>query len=137
MKKIILKGRKMSGGIAEGEALVTKNGLGGMGVFDINTGTVIELGNSWKGKSVAGKVLVFKRARGSSSWTMWHQILRFMGNAPIAHVTAQCNPQAALGAVVSRIPSVTELDRDPTEIISTGDWVKVDGDNGIVEVTKK
>jgi len=137
MKKIVLKGRKMYGGVAEGEALVTKNGLGGMGVFDINTGTVIELGNDWQDKVVAGKVLVFKRGRGSSSWTMWHQLLRFMGKAPIAHVVTQCNPQTALGAVVSRIPSVTELDQDPTEVISTGDWVKVDGDKGIIEVTKK
>jgi hypothetical protein len=35
------------------------------------------------------------------------------------------------------VPAVTDLDKDPTEVISTGDWVKVDADNGIVEVTKK
>lgn len=35
------------------------------------------------------------------------------------------------------IPAVAELDRDPAEIIASGDWVKVDGDKGIVEVTKK
>jgi hypothetical protein len=43
----------------------------------------------------------------------------------------------ALGAVVMRTPSVTELDQDPLAVIETGDWVKVDGDRGIVEVTKK
>jgi phosphoenolpyruvate-protein kinase (PTS system EI component) len=36
-----------------------------------------------------------------------------------------------------RIPSVTDLDRDPLDVIETGDWVKVDGDTGTVEVTKK
>ena len=40
-------------------------------------------------------------------------------------------------AVVTHAPSVTDLDRDPLEVIETGDWVKVDGDRGIVEVTKK
>ena len=43
----------------------------------------------------------------------------------------------ALGAVVTRAPAVTDLDQDPLKVIETGDWVKVDGDNGIVEVTKK
>ena len=43
----------------------------------------------------------------------------------------------ALGAVVTRVPAVTDLDQDPLEIIKTGDWVKVDGTNGIVEVTHK
>jgi predicted aconitase with swiveling domain len=39
--------------------------------------------------------------------------------------------------VVARVPAVTEFDRDPTEVISTGDWVKVDADQGLVEITKK
>jgi hypothetical protein len=39
--------------------------------------------------------------------------------------------------VVTHAPSVTELDRDPLQVIATGDWVKVDGDRGIVEVTKR
>jgi hypothetical protein len=39
--------------------------------------------------------------------------------------------------VVAGVPAVTELDRDPTEVTSTGDWVKVDADKGLVEITKK
>jgi predicted aconitase with swiveling domain len=136
MKKLILNGRMIHGGVAEGEALVTKKALGGMGVFNVDTGTVIELGHDWKDQSVAGKVLVFKSARGSSSWSMWHQILRFLGTGPAAYVVTGCNPQVALGAVTARVPAVTELDQDPTEVIETGDWVKVDGDKGIIEVTK-
>ena len=45
-------------------------------------------------------------------------------------------PKVALGAVVMRIPAVTELDRDPLQLISTGDWVRVDGDRGEVTVWK-
>ena len=29
------------------------------------------------------------------------------------------------------------LDKNPVEVIKTGDWVKVDADNGTVEITKK
>jgi hypothetical protein len=38
--------------------------------------------------------------------------------------------------VVTRVPAITDLDQDPLEVISSGDWVKVDADNGIVEITK-
>ena len=47
------------------------------------------------------------------------------------------NIPTVLGAVVARVPAVTEFDQDPTEVISTGDWVKVDADKGLVEITKK
>ena len=45
--------------------------------------------------------------------------------------------KVALGAVVMRVPSVTDLDRDPLDVIETGDWVIVDGDAGVVEIHKK
>ena len=32
---------------------------------------------------------------------------------------------------------MTDLDQDPLQVIETGDWVKVDADNGIVEITKR
>lgn len=137
MRKIILKGRKMYGGMAEGEALVTKSALGGMGVFDTSSGIVIEMGNELINKNVSGKILVFKTGKGSSSWSIWHQALRFTGKSPRAYIVKECNPHTALGAVVLRIPSITDLDQDPTEVISTGDWVKVDADKGLVEITKR
>ncbi len=43
----------------------------------------------------------------------------------------------ALGAVVMHTPAVTDLDQDPLEVIASGDWVKVDADKGIIEVTKE
>jgi predicted aconitase with swiveling domain len=43
----------------------------------------------------------------------------------------------ALGAVVTHAPAMTELEQDPLQVIETGDWVKVDADNGIVEITKR
>ena len=45
--------------------------------------------------------------------------------------------KVALGAVVMRVPSVTDLDRNPLDVIETGDWVVVNGDTGTVEVHKR
>jgi len=137
MIKIVLHGRKVYGGSAEGEALVTKSSLGGFGTFDLDTGQVVDLNHDLYGENVSGKILVFRTAQGSSAWTIAHQALRFTGHSPAAYIIRENNPQTALGAVVARLPSITDLDQDPTEVISTGDWVKVDADNGMIEITKR
>jgi predicted aconitase with swiveling domain len=45
--------------------------------------------------------------------------------------------KVALGAIVMRVPSISDLDQDPLDVIETGDWVTVDADQGIVEVVKR
>jgi uncharacterized protein len=137
MTKIVLRGRKVVGGCAEGEALVTKDRISGWGGIDPRTGTVIETRHELKGVSFAGKVLVFPGAKGSSGWSSQFHVARLAGKAPIAMVFNEMTTKIALGAVVAHAPSVTDFDQDPLQVIETGDWVKVDGDNGIVEVTKK
>jgi hypothetical protein len=137
LKPIILRGRKVVGGVAEGEALVTKDRISGWGGIDPRTGTVIETRHELRGKSFAGKVLVFPGAKGSSGWSAQFHVARLAGAAPLAMVFNEMTTKIALGAVVTHAPSVTDLDQDPLEVIATGDWVKVDGDRGIVEVTKR
>ena len=136
-KKIVLRGRKVVGGCAEGEALVTNDRISGWGGIDPRTGTVIETRHELKGISFAGKVLVFPGAKGSSGWSSQFHVARLAGKAPIAMVFNEMTTKIALGAVVAHAPSVTDFDQDPLQVIETGDWVKVDGDNGVVEVTKK
>jgi len=137
MKKILLRGRKVVGGVAEGEALVTKDRISGWGGIDPRTGTVIETRHELRGKSFKGKVLVFPGAKGSSGWSSQFHVARLAGAAPLAMVFNEMSTKIALGAVVTHAPSVTDLDQDPLEVIATGDWVRVDGDRGLVEVTKK
>ena len=62
---------------------------------------------------------------------------RLAGTAPKAMVFNEMTTKVALGAVVMRVPSVTDLDRDPLDVIETGDWVVVNGDTGTVEVRKR
>jgi predicted aconitase with swiveling domain len=137
MDKIILKGRKVVGGVAEGEAFVTRHTISGWGGIDHTTGTIVEMRHEKRGQSFAGKVLVFPGAKGSSGWSHYFHMARIAGVAPKAMVFNIMTTKVALGAVVVRAPAVTGLDRDPLDVIEDGDWVKVDGDNGIVEVTKR
>ena len=135
--RIVLRGRKVVGGVAEGEALVTRDTISGWGGINPTNGTVIETRHELRGVSFKDKVLVFPGAKGSSGWSAMFHTARLMGTAPKAMVFNEMTTKIALGAVVMHAPSVTELDQDPLDIIETGDWVKVDGDRGIVEVTKK
>ena len=137
MKKLVLRGHTVYGGSVDGEALVTKQSWAAFMAADIYTGEVTERGHELRGMSVAGKVLVFPRGKGSSGWSIGAQALRFTGKAPIALVITEINTQSALGAAVMRVPAVCNLDSDPTEVITTGDWVRVNADKGIVEVMKK
>jgi hypothetical protein len=137
MHKIILRGRKVVGGVAEGEAFVTRDTISGWGGIDHKTGTIVEMRHEKRGQSFKGKVLVFPGAKGSSGWSHYFHMARLSGAAPKAMIFNVMTTKMALGAVVTRAPAVTDLDQDPLQVIETGDWVKVDGDNGIVEVTKR
>jgi hypothetical protein len=134
---IVLRGRKVVGGIAEGEALVTRDTISGWGGVNPMLGTVIETRHELRGQSFKDKVLVFPGAKGSSGWSVVFHTARLAGTAPKAMVFNEMTTKVALGAVVMRVPSVTDLDRDPLDVIETGDWVVVNGDAGTVEVRKK
>jgi predicted aconitase with swiveling domain len=122
--------------VAEGEALVTRDMISGWGGIDPLSGTVIEVRHELCGQSFKQRVLVFPGAKGSSGWSGMFHLARLAGAGPLAMVFNSVNTKMALGAVVSRVPCVTGLDRDPLEVIRTGDWVRVDADRGLVEVVK-
>ncbi|WP_102348835.1 aconitase X swivel domain-containing protein [Bacillus sp. Marseille-P3661] len=136
-KKIVIHGRKVVGGCTEGEALVTKDTISGWGGVHPKSGTIVEVNHELQGQSFKDKVLVFPGAKGSSGWSICFHTSRIAGAAPKAMLFNVMTTKAALGAVVTRVPSLTDFDQDPLDIIETGDWVKVDADNGVVEITKK
>ncbi len=133
-RPIVIHGRKVVGGVAEGEALVTRETISGWGGIHALTGMVIESRHELKGISFADKVLVFPGAKGSSGWSNAFHMAKLAGKAPKAMLFTVMTTKIALGAVVMRVPTLTDLDRDPFDLIQTGDWVRVDADNGCVSI---
>jgi predicted aconitase with swiveling domain len=78
--------------------------------------------------------LVFPSAKGSSGWAGFFQSTRLLGTAPIGMIITRISSKSALGAVVTRVPAVTDLDQDPCQVIQSGDRVRID--NGTVEVIR-
>jgi predicted aconitase with swiveling domain len=134
---IVLHGRKVVGGSAQGEALVTKETISGWGGIDPNTGTIIERRHELRGQSFKDKILVFPGAKGSSGWSVFFHTARLAGAAPKGLIFKKMTTKVALGAVVMHAPAVTDLDQDPLTVIESGDWVEIDADQGVVKVTKR
>lgn len=139
-EKIVLRGRCVVDGVAEGEAIVTKHKISGYGAVDPETGTFIDQREAdIFNRSFSGKVLVFDGAKGASGWSLCYHDCRINGVAPAAMLYNVTTTKVALGAVVARTPAVTEFEGgiSVTDIIKDGDWVRVDATNGIVEVIRK
>lgn len=135
-KKIILKGRKVIGGVAEGEALVSKKPLMGFGNIYVPGGFTVERDHPLYEVPFKDKVLVFPEPRGSGGFVGYGRTRQF-GKNPAAFLYRRGNNLTVFAAMNMKVPTVTDFDQDPTEVIETGDWVRVDGDKGIVEVIKR
>ncbi len=144
MTKIVLKGHKGIGDAAEGEALVCQEPINLMA----------DTGNVWTdltdttftnrvatpsvyGESFAGKVLVFPTGKGGIFSSNIVLDVATVGCAPKAIVNVRTHPVWAALAIALDLPLVDRLDQDPCAVIETGDYVKVDASQGIVEITKK
>lgn len=86
MNKITLHGRKVVGGCAEGEALVTRDTISGWGGINPIEGIITERRHELKGQSFTGKVLVFPGAKGSSGTSIAFHETRLNSTAPKALV---------------------------------------------------
>ncbi|HSW56890.1 MAG TPA: DUF126 domain-containing protein [Dehalococcoidales bacterium] len=135
-RKITLHGRKVIGGIAEGEALVSKMPLMGWGNVNSRQGYTVERNHPLYEIPFKGKVLVFTTPRGSGGFVGYGATRNF-GTNPAAFVYREGNNLTVFAAMAANVPTVTDLDQDPTEVIETGDHVIVNGDKGIVEVIKR
>jgi len=131
---MILKGRKVMGGKAEGLALVSSEPVSFYGGVDPVTGCVTEPGHCCCGENITGKVFVFPTGKGSTVGSYVIYRMKKLGTAPAAIINVETEAILATGCVISDIPLVDKLDQDPVEKIKNGVFVKVDADEGVVEI---
>lgn len=129
-----LKAHIVSRGKAGGEALVSTQPISFLGSIDVKTGVVIEKGHELEGKSIKGKVLVFPGGKGSTVGSYAIYQLKKNGAAPSAMINIRTEPIVAVGAIISDIPLVDNLEKNPVNVIKNGDKVLVDAILGRVEI---
>ncbi len=130
------KVRKIVRGIASGEALICPESFSFLGDVDLETGEIIAPSNPNKGKTLKGKILVFKESKGSSGGCVVLMTLVKKKVAPAALVTIKA-PDYNLteGAILSKIPFVSDLSPKFISQIPTGTYIRVDADKGIISYT--
>ncbi|UCH56799.1 MAG: DUF126 domain-containing protein [Candidatus Bathyarchaeota archaeon] len=128
-----LKGRKVVGGCAEGEALVSRDAVSFYGGVDPETGVVTEKGHDVEGRSVSGKVFVFPTGKGSTVGSYVIYRMKKLGTAPAAIVNVETEAILATGCVIAGIPLVDKIDGEALEGLESGMILRVDADSGVVE----
>jgi len=120
-----LKGRLISRGKAQSEALVTSQPISFYGGVDPNTGIVLEKGHELQGQSVKDKILVFPNGKGSTvgSYTLYR--MKKNGTAPAGMVNKECETVVAVGAIISEIPCVDKIEISK---IKTGEKIQIEND---------
>jgi len=130
-----LKGKCLNPGTAEGEAVVTSIPFSFLGEFDAPSGKITSPRQQHFGESVVGKILVVPTGKGSSGGPHITYAAKLHGTLPAGMIVRENEPILAAGIITANIPAVTSLDQDPIKVIKTGDYVKMDATNGIIEVT--
>ena len=125
------EGRKISPGEVTGEALVTNQGLSFYGGVDPETGVVVEKDHQLEGQSITGKILVFPRGKGSTVGSYILYQLAKTGKGPVAIINQETETIVAVGCIISDIPAIDQI---PIEKIKTGQKLRVDATNGLVEL---
>jgi len=135
--EITLKCHKIIGGYGEGEALVSHEPIC-FYLTDPKTGIVRERSHELAGKSLANKVLVFPSGKASSVVQIDGLFKLASHNvAPKALIIKDVETVLVVSAFLVKIPLVDRLEKDPFEIIRTGDFVKVDAEKGVVTIAKQ
>ena len=135
--EIVLKCHKIISGYGEGEALVSHEPIC-FYLTDPKTGVVRERSHELAGKSLSGKVLVFPSGK-ASSVVQIDGLFKLASHdlAPKAMIVKDVETVLIVSAFLVKVPLVDRLEKDPYEVIRTGDFVRVDAEKGMVTVTKR
>jgi predicted aconitase with swiveling domain len=105
--------------------------------LNVEKGTVAPKGHDLKGQSIAGKIFVFPTGKGSTVGPYVANRAKQLGHTPAGMICVDVEPVMAMVAIMNDIPMVHRLDQNPLEVIKTGDYIKMDATEGVVEVINK
>jgi len=118
-----LTGRIINSGQTRGAVLKSDMPISFFGAVDQMTGVIKELNHPLLGQSVAGKILVFPYAKGSTVGSYILYALKKNNVAPAGMILEECETIVAVGAIISEIPTVDHIKIDQFQ---TGDVIRID-----------
>ncbi|MDD5022753.1 MAG: DUF126 domain-containing protein [Candidatus ainarchaeum sp.] len=127
-----IRGRIISRGKVFGEVLLSKDSISFLGGVDPKTGMVIEKDHSLEGQCISNKILVFPVGKGSTVGSYVLLQLKKNNKAPLAIINLEAEPIIAVGAIISKIPMLDKLEKNPYEFLKNGQEITLDAENGVI-----
>jgi uncharacterized protein len=134
---ITLRCHKGIGPAVTGTALVAKDNFSARYDLDRKAGVFSRPGHALAGQSYRGRILVLDQAKGgvATAWMLHEMSAR--GVMPLALVFNRVNPILAQGAALAGMTMVDRFDGDATDLIRTGDTLRIDPAAGTVEIVNR
>jgi hypothetical protein len=126
MRKI--KGRAISRGEAEGEVIISHKNFSFLGDVDVETGIVVAEDSDISGKSISGKIFIFPYGRGSTVGSYSLLSMKKNGVSPAGIINVESEAVVAVGAIISSIPLIDKLEKNPFGVFRDGDFIKIRGE---------
>lgn len=130
----VIKLARAWGPVVEAPALVMQEGFSPRYDLDRWSGVISRIGHSAEGQSIKDRILVIPTVKGgvAAGWAFFDLVHKEI--APRGLVFGKLNPVMVQGAVLAKIPIAEGWDRDPALLIRTGDMVRLDPANRVLEV---
>ncbi len=116
------RARVIRNGFAEGIALKSEEPVSFFGCVNPETGVVVEKGHPLEGESIKDRILVFPEGKGSTVGSYSLYRMKKNNTAPRAIINRLCEPIVAVGAIISDIPCVDNIDISK---INSGDRIVI------------
>ena len=134
---IVLCCHKGIGPAVTGTALVARDNFSARYDLDRKAGTFSRPTHALAGQSYVAKILVLDTAKGGVATAWMLRDMKERGIVPLALVFNRVNPILAQGAAFGGVTMVDRFDGDVTNLIQTGDELRVDPAAGIVEILNR
>ena len=125
------------GPIVEGEAVLSTEGFSPRYDLDRWTGVITKPGHKLEGTNIRDKICFFPTAKGgiAAGWAFFD--IKHKDIAPKALVFGVTNPVMVQGAVFANLTITEGWSPNPSEVLKTGDWVRVDPARKVIELLRR
>jgi predicted aconitase with swiveling domain len=134
---ILLRCHKGIGPAVLGSALVAADNFSARYDLDRARGVFSRPGHKLAGESYVDRVLVLDNAKGgvATAWMLHEMAARTI--VPRGLIFNRVNPILAQGAAFANVALVDRFDGDVTQLFRTGDELRVDPAEGLVEILNR
>jgi len=131
---ILLRCHKGIGPAVTGSALVARDNFSARYDLDRKSGVFSRPTHQLAGQSYVGRILVLDQAKGGVATAWMLRDMKERGIVPLALVFNRVNPILAQGAAFAGVALVDRFAGDVTDLIRTGDALRIDPAAGVVEI---